>query len=682
MTNPLQNSYDLAPFAEIKPEHVKPAIEDLLSTSKAATEDLIASIDNANWQNFMLPLEELGNQLDKVWSPVSHINSVVNSEEMRQAYDSCLPLLSEYNTWLGQNEALYQKVQSIYDQRNALSLDETQIKILQDELRDFKLAGVTLPTEKKKRYGEIQQKLSELSSKFEQNLLDATMAWKKHFTDEKDLAGLPDSALALTRQNAANDNLEGYLLNLEFPCYFAVITYAENAELRKEIYHAYSTRASEFTPEKEGKSLNNGPLMSEMLMLKQELAQLLDFDHYADLSITAKMAQSSDEVMRFLTDLAKKSKPQAEKELDELERFAKQELKLSPLNAWDVGFASEKLKQKKYAISQEELRPYFPVDTVLSGMFQITETLFEVSIREVNQSFDKWHKDARLFEVFDKNNDSVARFYIDLYARAHKRGGAWMADYCNRFRFDDGHLQKPVAFLTCNFNPPVDGKPALLTHDEVTTLFHEFGHGLHHMLTQVEYLSASGIHGVEWDAVELPSQFMENFCYEKEGLDLISGHFETAEKLPNEMREKLQRAKNFQSAMMMVRQLEFSIFDFRIHSELMAPSEKDIQAILNDVRSQVAVITPPEWNRFQNTFSHIFAGGYSAGYYSYKWAEVLSADAFSKFEEEGIFNPETGKSFKQAILEKGGSQPAKELFKNFRGRDPEIEPLLRHSGIA
>ncbi|WP_144392418.1 oligopeptidase A [Pleionea sediminis] len=678
MSNPLLENYDLAPFRSIKPEHIKPAIEQSLNEFKQAIIALLEDQKDPTWESLMQPLEQFGNTLDKRWSPVSHMNSVVNSDELRKAYDECLPLLSEYSTWIGQNQELFQAVKKLDEKKAQLNLDEVQIKILKDELRDFKLAGVSLPDDKKKRYGEIQKRLSELSSKYEQNILDATMSWSKHFADENALAGLPESALGLAKQNAQADDKSGFLINLEFPCYYAVMTYANDQNLREEVYRAYSTRASELSDE--GK-FNNAPLMDEILSLRHELALLLGFNHFGELSLASKMAESTDQVLEFLLDLAKKSKPQAEKELVELSDFAKENLSLDSLNAWDVLYAGEKLKEHRYAVSQEQLRPYFPVNKVLEGLFKITETLFSVTIKETQQDFDKWHESARLFEVYDANEDLTARFYIDLFARANKRGGAWMADYCSRFRFDDGHLQKPVAFLTCNFNPPIENKPALLTHDEVVTLFHEFGHGLHHMLTKVEYLSASGIHGVEWDAVELPSQFMENFCYEDEGLNKISGHYETGEPLPSELREKLQRAKNFQSAMFMVRQLEFSLFDFRIHAEYSTDSNVDIQKTLNDVRQEVAVVIPPDWNRFQNSFSHIFAGGYSAGYYSYKWAEVLSADAFSKFEEEGIFDPATGLAFKENILEKGGSEPAMNLFKKFRGREPDVEPLLRHSGI-
>ncbi|MCO7226352.1 oligopeptidase A [Pleionea sp. CnH1-48] len=679
MSNPLLDSFDLAPFSQIKTEHIVPAVESTLKAQKSAIETLLSEQNEYRWDNLMLPLDELGNELGKRWSPVSHMNAVVNSDELRAAYDQCLPLLSEHSTWLGQNKPLYQAIEQLYEHRDSLDLDTTQIKILEDELRDFKLAGVALPLEKQQRFGEIRKRLSELSSKYEQNLLDATMAWSKHLEDDQRLSGLPASSLALLEQNAQQKELSGYLLNLEFPCYFAVMTYADDQALREEMYRAYSTRASD---QSEHSEWDNSPLMDEMLALKHELAQLLDFAHYGELSLATKMASSTEEVMSFLQDLAAKSKPQAEKELAELTQYAQQELKTAELNAWDVLYTSEKLKQACYAISQEELRPYFPVNQVLDGLFSITETLFEVKIKEIESGFDKWHEDVRLFEVQSSDGESIARFYLDLFARSFKRGGAWMADYCSRFRFANDELQRPVAYLTCNFNPPIGEQAAQLTHDEVVTLFHEFGHGLHHMLTEVEYLSASGINGVEWDAVELPSQFMENFCYEKEGLNRISGHFETGAPLPDDMREKLQAAKNFQSAMFMVRQLEFALFDFRIHSEFQPGQESKIQQTLNEVRQQVAVVIPPQWNRFQHSFSHIFAGGYSAGYYSYKWAEVLSADAFSRFEEEGIFSTSVGADFKESVLQRGGSAPAMELFQRFRGRKPDIEPLLRHSGIG
>ncbi len=674
--NPLLSPNDLAPFSQIKPEHIEAAITETLAHSKSTIESLLESNQNFTWQNLMQPMEELSNLLDKRWSPVSHMNAVVNSKELRTAYDACLPKLSEYGTWMGQNRKLYDAVAHIVEHSKD-ELDPIQLKILNDELRDFKLAGVSLPPEKQKRYGEIQKRKSELSSKFEQNLLDATMAWTEHFENAEQLSGIPESSLGLLKQNAEQAGKKGFLVNLEFPCYFAVMTYCDNRDLRYRLYRAYSTRASELFNEGE---FDNTEIMNELITLRHELAELLDFSSYAELSLASKMAETPQQIFDFLQDLATRSKQQAEQDIAELKAFAEDQLNMTDLQSWDLLYISEKLKQQKYAISDELLRPNIPTDQVLKGLFAITEKLFAVSVEESKASFDSWHKDVRLFEV-KSDGKTIARFYLDLYARAHKRGGAWMADYCSRFRQSTGELQQPVAYLTCNFNPPIGDKPALLTHDEVVTLFHEFGHGLHHMLTEVEYLSVSGINGVEWDAVELPSQFMENFCYEKAGLDLISGHFETGEVLPDDLREKLQAAKNFQSAMFMLRQIEFALFDFSIHNGFIPSKEKSIQHILDDVRKKYSVVIPPEWNRFQHTFSHIFAGGYSAGYYSYKWAEVLSADAFSLFEETEVLDPESGKLFKEHILQKGGSQPAMELFKNFRGREPDVSALLRHSGI-
>ena len=585
-----------------------------------------------------------------------------------------MPLLSEYSTRLGQNRQLFEAYKSLADSEEFNKLDSAQQKVINDNLRDFYLAGVALEDDKKARYGEIKKQLSELASKFSDNVLDATMAWSKLITNESELAGLPESALASAKQLAKSKEREGWLLNLDFPSYLPVMTYCDNRELRKEVYTAFCTRASDQGPN--AGEFDNTENIKRILKLRHELAQLLGFDNYTEYSLATKMAKSPDKVIKFLEDLAAKSKSQAEKELAELKAFAKDGLGVEELEAWDIGYYGEKLRQQRYAISQEELRPWFPVEKTISGMFEVVNKLYGIEFETVD-NVDAWHKDVRFFNIIRKGK-VIARFYLDLYAREHKRGGAWM-DVCRSRWKQDGKLQLPVAYLTCNFTPPVDDKPAILTHDEVITLFHEFGHGLHHMLTNVDYAAISGISGVAWDAVELPSQFMENWCWEKEGLAIISGHFETGKPLPEEMRNKLLAAKNFQSAMMMVRQLEFSLFDFKLHKEYR--ENIDAQSVLNEVRKQVAVVIPPSFNRFQNSFSHIFAGGYAAGYYSYKWAEVLSADAFSRFEEEGVFNRETGESFLHEILEKGGSAEPMELFVNFRGREPEIDALLRHSGI-
>ena len=675
MSNPLLKTHELPPFSKILPEHIKPAVEEIINENETAVDELLATKQEFNWKNLQEVLDKLDDRLSQSWSPVGHMNAVVNSDELRDAYNSCLPILSEYSTRIGQNHKLYQAYQSIADSDEFAVLDSAQKKIINDTLRDFKLAGVSLEAEKKERYGEIKKQLSELTSKFSDSVLDATMAWSKVVTDQNELSGLPETALAGAKQLAEAKEEDGWLLNLDFPSFFPVMTYCDNRELRKEVYTAFCTRASDQGPN--AGEFDNSERINEILKLRHELAQLLDFNNFAEYSLATKMAESTDEVIHFLEDLANKSKPQAEKELAELKAFAKEEHGVDDLEAWDIGYYGEKLRQQRYAISQEELRPWFPAEKAIAGMFDVVHKLFDVEFEQATD-IDCWHKDVRFYNI-RRAGKVIGRFYLDLYAREHKRGGAWM-DVCRSRWTLDNKTQLPVAYLTCNFTPPVGDKAALLTHDEVVTLFHEFGHGLHHMLTKVDYAAVSGIGGVAWDAVELPSQFLENFCWEKEGLALISGHFETGEPLPEDKLEKLLAAKNFQSAMMMVRQLEFSLFDFKLHKEYR--DGLNVQDVLNKVREQVAVVIPPKFNRFQNSFSHIFAGGYSAGYYSYKWAEVLSADAFSRFEDEGIFNKETGESFLHEILEKGGSAEPMELFVNFRGRKPEIDALLRHSGIS
>ena len=680
MSNPLLNLTSLPPFKKIEPSHMVEAIEAIIKDSKAAINELTDTLkpDSITWDNFVKRLEDINDRLDRAWSPISHLNSVANSDEVREAYNACLPLLSDYGTEMGQHLGLYNAVKALNGKTEALNLDSVQKKILQDDLRDFKLSGVSLSDDKKKRYGEIQKRLSELTSKFEQNLLDATMAWHKDFDSEDALDGLPESAIAAAKQTAENAGVDGYRITLDFPSYLPVMMHANNRELRKEAYTAFSTRASDQGPN--AGTFDNSDLMPEILNLRHELAQLLDFEHYGELSLATKMAQSTDEVIHFLTELASKSKPQADQDLQELTDYARKQHGIDELHAWDLAYYSEKLKNERYSISQEELLPWFPENQVIKGMFEITGTLFNIQFQE-REDVDTWHEDVRFFDIYDLNEKYIASFYLDLYARRNKRGGAWMADCIGRRGTADG-IQKPVAFLTCNFNGPVGDTPALFTHDEVTTLFHEFGHGLHHMLTQIDHASVAGISGVPWDAVELPSQFLENFCWEKEGLAKIARHYETGESLPAEKLDRLLAAKNFQSAMQMVRQLEFSLFDFKIHSEFDPANPDRIQEQLDQVRQQVSVIMPPSFNRFQHSFGHIFAGGYAAGYYSYKWAEVLSADAFSRFEEEGIFNPKTGHDFLTNILHKGGSQEPAELFKAFRGREPSPDALLRHSGIG
>lgn len=682
MTNPLLNPNDwagtLPPFSQIKPEHIEPAVNQAIENCKAKIAEVLEQGAPYTWESLVLSIEDTDDALSRLWSPVSHMNSVVSNDELRQAHDACLPALSEYGTWVGQHQGLYQAYKSLKESAHYNELDTAQQKVIDNALRDFKLSGIALEDDAKKRYVDIAMRQSELSSQFSNNVMDATMGWTKQVTDQALLSGLPESAIAGAKQAAEAKELEGWLFTLEFPSYLPVMTYADSSELREEMYRAFSTRASEQGPN--AGEWDNTQIMEEKLALRHEMAQLLDFDNYAQESLATKMAENTDQVMGFLQDLGKRSRPQAEQELAEVRAYAEQEFGKTDLKAWDVGYYAEKLKQHKYAISDEILRPYFPEQKAVNGLFAVVEKLFGIEITE-REGVDTWHKDVRFFDIDDANGEHRGSFYLDLYAREHKRGGAWMDECVGKRRLANGQLQAPVAYLTCNFNKPVGDKPALFTHDEVVTLFHEFGHGIHHMLTKVEAGAVSGISGVPWDAVELPSQFLENWCYQEEALALISGHYETGEPLPKDLLDKMLAAKNFQSAMMMVRQLEFALFDFKLHLEFNPEVGPKVQDTINQVRDLVSVIRPPEFNRFQHSFSHIFAGGYSAGYYSYKWAEVLSADAFSKFEEDGIFNTQTGASFLNNILEKGGSQEPMELFKAFRGREPNVDALLRHSGI-
>ncbi|QJQ96814.1 MULTISPECIES: oligopeptidase A [Halomonadaceae] len=677
--NPLLESHTLPPFSAIQPEHVVPAIERLLDENRTAIERLAerAGQGSPSWETLAAPLEALNDRLSQAWSPVSHLNSTMNSEPLREAYQACLAKLSEYSTWLGQNEGLFQAYQKLKDSPAYARLDVAQRRSVDNTLRDFRLAGVDLPEQDKRRYGEIQARLSALANDFSNHVLDATQAWHKDIDDEATLKGLPQSALDTLRANAEAKGLTGYRITLDFPSFYPVVSYADNRELRREVYTAFVTRASDQGPN--AGQFDNASNIEELLALRRELAELLGFASYADYSLSTKMAESPQQVLDFLNGLAGRAHPQAKQEFDELAAYARDELGLETLEPWDVGYASEKLREARYAISQEQLRPYFPAPRVIDGLFKVVETLYQVQFEE-DESAPRYHPDVRYFQILEQG-EPIAGFYLDLYAREGKRGGAWMDECRVRRRHEDGRIQLPVAYLTCNFTRPVGGKPALLTHDEVTTLFHEFGHGLHHMLTKQQVADVSGINGVAWDAVELPSQFMENFCWEREGLDMIAGHVNTGAKLPNELLERLQAAKNFQSAMGMVRQIEFSLFDFRLHHELASPNASDVQALLDDVRDRLSVVPRAEFSRFQNSFSHIFAGGYAAGYYSYKWAEVLSADAYSAFEDAGIFDAETGLRFRREILEQGGARDAAELFRAFRGREPSVDALLRHSGI-
>ncbi|MFM5034564.1 MULTISPECIES: oligopeptidase A [Aeromonas] len=679
MTNPLLTMDSLPPFSQIQPDQVQAAVTQAIADCKQKIEDVLTQRDPHTWDSLIAPLEEVNDRLSRVWSPVSHLNAVLNSEALRAAHDACLPLLSEFQTYVGQHEGLYQAYLTLSESDDFPLLSGAQRKEILNTLRDFRLSGIGLPTEAQQRYGEIQARLSELASRFSNNVLDATQGWSKLVTDGAELAGLPQSAQAAARQLAEQKGQQGWLFTLDIPSYLPVMMYADNRALRAELYEAFTTRASDQGPNA-GK-WDNSAIMSELLTLRRELAQLLGFANYAELSLATKMADKPEQVVNFLTDLAAKSLPQGKAELEEIRAFAAEQHGQNELAAWDLAYYAEKLKQHKFSISDEQLRPYFPANKVVKGLFEVVRRVFGIKVRE-RLGIDTWHPDVRFYDIFDAEDELRGSFYLDLYAREHKQGGAWM-DVClgRRYR-QDGSLQKPVAYLTCNFNGPVDGKPALFTHNEVVTLFHEFGHGIHHMLTRIDVAGVAGINGVAWDAVELPSQFLENWCWESEALAFISGHHETGEPLPADLLEKMLTARNFQAAMQMLRQLEFALFDFRLHREFDPANPEQIPALLSEVRSQVAVMTPPAFNRFQHSFSHIFAGGYAAGYYSYKWAEVLSADAFSRFEEEGIFNPATGQSFLKNILEKGGSKEPMELFRAFRGREPKVDALLRHSGIA
>ncbi len=677
LKNPLLDQPDLPAFSQITTDMIKPAIQQILQENR----ELIKQLENlpeADWGNLIQPLEIMDDRLSKAWSPVRHLNSVKSSDELREVYNQCLPMLSEYSTEVGQNQKLYQAYKTIAQSEGFSDLSQAQRKTITDSLKHFELAGVGLSGASKKEYQKIQKELSELQSRFENNVLDANQSWEKNLPGDERLSGLPEYALAMLKQNAESKSLEGYRITLDMPCYIAMVTHADDRELRKEIYQAYCTRASDqgFTDKK----WDNAEIMLNILKKRQQKASLLGFSSYAELSLETKMAKDVKQVIDFLTQMADKSHAAAQKEYQQLQNFAKNNGLLDDLQAWDIAYYSEKQREQLFEFNDEILKPYFSDNRVIQGLFDIVEKLFQINIKQVKQGIELWHLDVRFYQIFDEQQNLIGQFYLDLYAREHKRGGAWMDECINRYVIDN-KVQIPVAYLTCNLTPPVGDKPALFTHDEVITLFHEFGHGIHHMLTQVDVPEVSGINGVEWDAVELPSQFMENFCWEREALDLFARHYQTGEALPQNLYHKMIAAKNYQSAMQMVRQLEFSIFDIKLHQVVKIETVEQIMQILKEVREQVAVVIPPSFNRFQNSFTHIFAGGYAAGYYSYKWAEVLSADAFSRFEQEGVFNPQTGKSFLQCILQKGGMRPALESFICFMGREPEIDALLRHNGI-
>ena len=678
MKNPLLEPAALPAFSRIRPGHIQPAIEQLIEANRGEIAEL-ASLTGHNWENLIKPLELMNDKLDRAWSPVRHLNSVKSNQELRDAYNACLPLLSEYSTEISQNPALYQGYREISQSAEFDQLSTAQKKTITDALLHFRLGGVELEGRDRERYQHLQKDLSELQSKFENNLLDSTQAWQYLTEDDAELEGLPEYAISMLRQLAEQKDLAGYRVTLDMPCYLAVITYADNRALRQSIYEAYVTRASD-----QGitdKKWDNASIMAEIVAKRQEKAKMLGFRNYAEYSLETKMASSVEQVLEFLEDLAQRSRESAIDEVKQRQSFAESLGFEGELEAWDYAYYSEKLKQHRYRISDEDLKPYFADTSVIDGLFEIVARLYRIRISRVDGNVDLWHDSVGFYQIDDRQGQVIGQFYLDLYARENKRGGAWMDECVNRYHID-GKTQIPVAYLTCNLTPPIGDEPALFTHDEVITLFHEFGHGLHHMLTRIDVPDVAGINGVEWDAVELPSQFMENFCWENDALDLFARHYRTGEPLPDELYQRMLEARNFQSALQMLRQIEFSLFDIRLHQQTEVDGAAGIQEIMDQVRAEVSVVKTPSINRFQNGFSHIFAGGYAAGYYSYKWAEVLSADAFAAFEEEGIFNPETGQRFLQCVLEQGGSRPAMESFCCFRGREPEIDALLRHSGIS
>lgn len=679
--NPLLDFSGLPRYTEVRPEHVTPAVDTLLQHNREVVAKLLADKAAPSWENFVQPMDDANEQMSRAWGQVSHLNAVMNSAELREVYNENLPKITQYYAELGQNLALFAKYKALRASREFESLSPARKKITENELRDFRLSGADLPDDKKARFLEIQEELSKVCSRFSDNILDATNDFSLLIEDKAELSGIPADDLQAAAEAAQAAGKKGWLFTLKAPSYMPVLQYADNRALREKLYVAYSQRASEFgKPE-----WDNTPLILQILKLRAEEAHLLGYANYAELSLTSKMANTPQEILKFLRELAQHARPLAEKDLLELREFARSQLAMSDLQSWDIGYASEKLRQQRYAFSEQDVKQYFPEDVVVAGMFNVVQKIYGLKL--LASTAPVWHEAVRFFDVCDADGKLIGQFYMDLYARNSKRGGAWMDDAIVRRRIAPSiHLpsiiQTPVAYLNCNFAPPVGGKPALFTHDEVITLFHEFGHGLHHLLTLVEDMGVSGISGVEWDAVELPSQFMENFCWEWDVLSSMTRHVDSGEKLPRELFDKMLAAKNFQIGLQTLRQIEFSIFDMRLHSDFDAQGKQTVLELLAEVRKEVAVLIPPAYNRFPNSFSHIFAGGYAAGYYSYKWAEVLSADAYSLFEEHGVLNAEIGARFRKEVLAVGGSRDAMESFVAFRGREPSIEALLRHNGLV
>jgi oligopeptidase A len=670
--NPLLDFSGLPRFSEIRPEHVTPAVDELLGAGRST----LAAVARAapTWDAFVAPLEDANERIGRAWGQVSHLHAVLDSPALRETYNANLPKLSQYWTELGQSEALFAGYKKLRASSEFAGLSQARKKIVENALRDFRLSGAELPADKKKRYAEISEELSRLGAKFSENILDATNAFSLTIEDAARVSGIPADVLQAAREAAEKDGKTGWKFTLHAPSYMPVMQYADDRALRETLYRESVTRASEFGQ----KEWDNTPLIARIVELRREMAALLGYANYAQVSLEPKMAESPSQVLGFLDDLARRARPFGEQDAAELREFARAELGLSDLQAWDVAYASEKLRVKRYAFSEQEVKRYFPEDAVLAGLFRLVEALYGLKISPAKAPV--WHEDVRFFDVRDSAGALVGQFYIDLYARETKRGGAWMDDARGRRR-RGSVVQTPVAYLNCNFSRPVGGKPALFTHDEVLTLFHEAGHGLHHLLTRVEDLGVSGINGVEWDAVELPSQFMENFCWEWDVLRHMTRHVDTGAPLPRELFDKMIAAKNFQSGLGFLRQIEFAEFDMHLHSDFDPAAGRTALQLLNEVRKRVAVLPQPAYNRFPNNFSHIFGGGYAAGYYSYKWAEVLSADAYALFEERGVLDAETGKRFRDEILAVGGSRSAAESFRAFRGREPSVDALLRHNGM-
>ncbi len=673
--NPLLDFSGLPRFSEFKPEVVEPAISRLLSDVRAAVDKVTSDESEPTWETFVVPLDDAIERLRRAWGQVAHLNAVMNSPELRAVYNDNLPKVTQLFTELAQNELLFKRYKVLQALPAFADLTDAQRKFVENELRDFKLGGADLPAKSKAEFKENAQQLAELSSRFNDNLLDETNAFELIVSERSDLAGLPDDVLDAARKTAQHEGKSGWKFTLQAPSYLPLMQYSENRSLRQRMYRAFVTRASEFSnPEHD-----NTPLITDILRLRRRQAQLLGYDDFAQVSLEPKMAETAQQVLSFLNDFAVRARPYAERDLRELRNFASAELGMDSIEAWDLAYVSEKLRVSRYAFSNQEIKQYFPEPKVLEGMFGVVQTLYGIDIAE--DQAPRWHEDVRFYSVRDHDGELIGQFYLDLHARSSKRGGAWMDDAITR-RKKNGNIQTPVAYLNCNFSSPAGDKPVLLTHDEVLTLFHEFGHGLHHLLTRVDVLGVSGINGVEWDAVELPSQFMENFCWEWNVLKDMTEHVDTGAALPKEMFEKLHAAKNFQVGIQTLRQIEFSIFDMKVHHDYDPDEAITPMQVLDRVREQVAVLIPPSYNRFPASFSHIFGGGYAAGYYSYKWAEVLSADAFSAFEEGGVLSADVGSRFRAEILSTGGSRPALQSFVAFRGREPTIEALLRHNGMA